>query len=120
MKYFSSNGSAGSCAKVALLVLGGLAGALAVGTAGAAGTDSGAPFVVVKYSEQSLSTDGGVNDLYRRIMYAAAKVCPDSSIHDLVAQAQIAQCRSKAATRAIRQIDNSKLAALYATHSKNG
>ena len=31
------------------------------------GTDSDAPSVTVKYSENSLATNGGVNELYRRI-----------------------------------------------------
>jgi UrcA family protein len=111
--------AAGSRAKIALAVLG-LAGAMAAGTAGAAGTDRDVPSIVVKYSDASLATDSGVQDLYRRITYAAKKVCPTASILDLRAVRQVEECRSQAIARAIRQIDNSRLAALYATHSKNG
>ncbi len=118
MSHFISAGTAGTRAKLSLLLLGSLAGLLAAGTAGAADID--APSLVVKYSQQSLATDGGVQDLYRRITLAARKVCPEISARDLSAQRQVEQCRDEAVARAIRQIDNSRLAALYATHSRNG
>jgi UrcA family protein len=105
--------------KSALLLLVGLAGTMAAGAAGAATPASDVPSVAVKYSEKSLATDDGVNLLYRRIVRAAKQVCPDAG-RDLGAQQQVASCRSQAVARAIRQIDNSRLAALYAGHSKNG
>jgi UrcA family protein len=111
--------AAGSRAKFASLLLGSLAGVMAVGAASAASPDSGVPTVVVQYSEQSLATDGGVNDLYRRITNAAKQVCPTASIREFRALRQVEECRDQAVARAIRQIDNSRLAALYATHSKN-
>jgi UrcA family protein len=101
-------------------VLGSFGGILAAGAAGATNADGGVPSVVVKYDAASLATDSGVNDLYRRIMYAAKKVCPDASIRDLSGQQRVEECRNQAVSRAIRQIDNSQLAALYASHSKNG
>jgi UrcA family protein len=107
-------------AKVALLVLGSLAGIVAAGVAGAASPAADVSSMVVKYDGASLATDSGVNDLYRRIMFAAKKVCPDPSIRDLSGQRQAEACRNQAVSRAIRQIDNSQLAALYASHSKNG
>ena len=118
MSHFISAGTAGARAKFSLLLLGGLAAMVAAGTAGAA--DSDAPRVVVKYSPESLATDGGVKDLYRRITHAAQKVCPELSIRDLNERLQIEQCRNEAVAKAIRLIDNSRLAALYAAHSKNG
>jgi UrcA family protein len=105
--------------KIALLVLASLAGILAAGAAGAVNADGGVPSVVVKYDAASLATEVGVNDLYRRIMSAAKKVCPDASIRDLVGQQRVDECRNRAVSRAIGQIDNSQLAALYASHSKN-
>jgi UrcA family protein len=111
--------AAGAQAKFALL-LGSLAGVMGAGVACAASPDAGVPTFVVKYSEQSLATDAGVNDLYRRIKYAATKVCPEASIRDLAANRMVQECRDEAVARAIRQIDNSRLAALYASHSKNG
>src|SRR5580698_4785928 len=59
-----------SRAAVALLLLGGLAGVMAAGAAGAATSDNDPPSIVVKYSDLSLATDSGVNQLYRRIVSA--------------------------------------------------
>jgi UrcA family protein len=106
-------------AKLALVALGALVGALGVGTASAAGTDSDVPSIVVKYSDQTLATDSGVKDLYAQIVRAAKQVCPDISIRDLRLQYEVKQCRDQAIAKAIRKIDNSQLAALYAAHSKN-
>ena len=103
------------------LLLSGLAGVLAVSAAGAAVPDSDVPSVVVKYSPESLTSKAGVNDLYRRLTFAAKQVCPDaSSIRDLAARRQAEECRSQAVARAIKQVDNPSLAALHAVHSKNG
>jgi UrcA family protein len=113
-------GVAGARAKFGLLVLGSLAGVMAAGAASAAKLDGDEPQVVVKYSDQSLATDEGVHALYRRITYAAKQVCPDLSVRDLGLQTKIEQCRDQAIARAIRQIGNSRLAALHAVHSKNG
>jgi len=117
MSKFIAARAAGSRAKIALAVLGALAGVMA---AGAASAESAVPSVVVKYSEASLATDNGVQDLYRRITYAARKVCPAGTFGDLSYARLVAECRNQAIARAIRQIDNSRLAELYATHSKNG
>jgi UrcA family protein len=105
--------------KLALLTAGSLAAALSFGAVNAA-TPQDPPSVVVKYSDQDLSTTSGVNEVYRRIVRAAKQVCPDVSIQDLSLQRKVAECRDQAVARAIRQIDNAQLAALYAAHSKNG
>jgi UrcA family protein len=112
--------AAGSRAKFGLLVLGSLAGIIAAGAASAAGLDSDVPSIVVKYSDQSLATDEGAYAVYRRITLAAEKVCPDVWSKDLSRRAKAKECRDEAVARAIRQIDNSRLAALHAAHSKNG
>jgi UrcA family protein len=112
--------AAGPRAKFGLLLLGSLAGIVAAGGASAARLDSDAPSVVVKYSEQSLATDEGVYALYRQIKNAAKQVCPADDTRDLSRQSLIKECRNQAVARAIRQIDNSRLAALHAAHSKNG
>lgn len=119
MSHSISAGTVGTRAKFSLLLLGSLAGVVALGTASAADIDA-APSLVVKYSQQSLATDDGVQDLYRRITLAARKVCPEISVRDLSARRQVEQCRDAAVARAIRRIDNSRLAAVYATHTKNG
>jgi len=122
MSISTSPRTAGPRAKFGLLLLGSIAGIMAAGGAGAARLDSdGVPSVVVKYSEQSLATDQGVYALYSRITSAAKQVCPaDDNTRDLKRQSLIKECRNQAVARAIRQIDNSRLAALHAAHSKNG
>jgi UrcA family protein len=120
MSHFVIPGSAGSRARLALALLGGLAGVVSMGAAGAVTTNDQVPKVVVRYSEQSLASDAGVNELYRRIVQASKQVCPDDAVRDLASR-QLAQvCRQEAVARAIQQIHNSQLAALYASHSKNG
>ena len=104
--------------KLALLTLGSLTAALSFGAVNAATTDD-PPSVVVKYSDQDLNTASGVNEVYRRIVRAAKQVCPEMSFQDLSLQKKVAECRDQAVARAIRQIDNAQLAALYAAHSKN-
>jgi UrcA family protein len=120
MSTFLSARTVGTRARLTLLLLGGLAGAMAAGAASATAIDNDAPTVTVKYSQESLATNGGVSILYRRIKFAAEKVCPDASIGDLEAQYRVAQCREQAVAMAIRQIGNSQLAALHAKHAKNG
>jgi UrcA family protein len=110
---------AGPRAKFGLLLLGSLAGIMAAGAAGAARLDSDVPSAVVKYSEQSLATEEGVYALYLKIKNAANKVCPADS-RDLRLESLVRECRNQAIARAIHQIDNSRLAALHAAHSKNG
>ena len=112
--------AAGPRAKFGLLLLGSIAGIMAAGGASAARLDSDAPSVVVQYSEQSLATDDGVHALYRRITAAARQVCPDPWTRDLSRKAHAERCQNEAIARAIRQIDNSRLAALHAARSKNG
>jgi UrcA family protein len=112
--------AAGPRAKVALLVLGTFAGVMAAGAASAASPESDVPTVVVHYSEQSLASDEGVKVLYRRIVAAAKEVCPESPTRNLAQYMRVEQCRSDAIVRAVRQVDNSRLAALHAARSKNG
>jgi UrcA family protein len=118
MNHSTTLKATGPAAKLALVALA-LAGVLSVGTASAAGTDSDVPSIVVKYNEQSLGTDSGVQALYAQIVRAAKQVCPEPSIKDLGLRNLAAECRNQAVARAIHQVDNSQLAALYATHSKN-
>jgi UrcA family protein len=119
MSHFTTPKTSGSRAKLAMLLVGSVAGIVAAGAASAASPSNDAPSLVVKYDRQSLATDDGVNSLYRRITYAARQVCPDADIRDLAAQQHVQQCRSHAVAAAIKAIDNSQLAALYAVHSKN-
>jgi UrcA family protein len=121
MSTFITARAAGSRLKFAMLMLtGGLGCAVAAGTASAATPDSDVPSVVIHYSNQTLATDQGVQQLYAQIVRAAKQVCPDATIRDLGARASVQQCRQQAVARAIHQIDSPELAALYATSSKRG
>jgi UrcA family protein len=105
--------------KIATAMLGaGLAGVLCAGAASAATTDSDPPTVVLHYSDLTLGTESGVDQLYRRIVFAAKQVCPDEG--DLIRQQRAKVCRDQAVARAIAQIHNSRLAEVYAAHAKKG
>jgi UrcA family protein len=93
---------------------------MAAGAAGAATPNSDVPSVVVKFDDLTLNTDSGVSQLYRRIVFAAKRVCPDDGMRDLMAIRRVEQCRKQALDRAIRQIDNPRLVALHAVRSKSG
>lgn len=106
--------------KAALLMLSAGAGwALSVGAAHAAAGDGEVLSRVVRYSSESLTTDSGVQQLYRRIVISAKLVCPEES-RDLASKAQVAECRAQAVARAIHQMDNTRLAAFHAASSKSG
>jgi UrcA family protein len=110
--------AAGPRFKVALAVLTGSLGfALA---AGAVTVDNDVPSLAVRYDSQALTTDSGVQQLYRRILVAAKQVCPEESIRDLGANARVEACRAQAVAHAIQHIGNTRLATLYATSSKSG
>ncbi len=117
MSQITTIGRAGSRGKLSLMLLGTLAGLAAFGAAGAATPDSAAPSVVVHFDPQSLNTEAGVKALYWHIAAAAAKVCPENAFGDLAGVAQAEHCRNEAIARAIHQIDNPRLAAVYASHS---
>jgi len=104
--------------KLAPLAAGILIGALGVGTVNAATQDE-TPSVVVKYADQDLTTQKGLNELYHKLVRASRQVCPDMSTLDLSRERKVLECRDQAVARAIRQINNPQLAAMYASHSKN-
>jgi UrcA family protein len=107
--------------KFALLMFAGtLSCALGAGAAGAATADDAAPSLVIRYRAESLANDNGVRDLYRRIIIAARRVCPDDDVRDLHTHGLVQACRAQAVSRAIQHIDNSRLAALHASSMKNG
>jgi UrcA family protein len=119
MSHFITARAAGS--RFGLLVLtAGLGCVMAAGVAGAATADQGAPSVVIKYSSEALATDAGVQDLYRRIVRAAKKVCPNVSAMDIEGNVLVQKCQEQAIARAVRNINNSRLALLYAAASKRG
>jgi UrcA family protein len=104
--------------KISLLMIMGSVGAAMA--AGAATHDRDAPSLAAKYDAQSLTTDTGVQQLYRRIRAAAEQVCPDESVRDLGANARVQACRAQAVALAIQHIGNTRLAVLSAANSKSG
>ncbi len=117
MSHFVTARTAGSRAKLAFLLVAGMLGA---GAASVAAADESAPSLVVRYSNEALTTHVGVQQLYRRIQFAAKQVCPDMSIRDLHSIELVKVCREQAVAKAINQVNNSQLAALHASSSKSG
>jgi UrcA family protein len=120
MDTFITRRAMGSRAKTALLMLTVGAGlAAAMGTASAATADQDVPSVVLRYSSESLATDAGVKALYRRLVSASEKVCPETGRSPWVSD-DVRACRREAVARAVAHVNNPHLAALYATSAKNG
>lgn len=102
-----------------LMVLCGVVGAVGAGAASAASAADDVPRQVVTFSPGTLNTDAGARSVYHRIVQAAEEVCPIASGTRFVTPG-VAQCRAQAVARAVHQIDNPRLAALYAASAKSG
>jgi len=106
--------------KIAAVTAGCLLGALSVGAVNAA-TVYDMPSVVVKYDGKSLATEMGARALYQRLVEAARIVCPAKDFPlSLYNTAVIDSCRQDTVARAVHQIDNPRLAAIYAASWKSG
>ena len=103
-----------------MMVLCGAVGASMAGSVVAATPNDDVPRISVRYDAKVLGSDDGARVLYRRIVNAAERVCPDMSAdpHFVSRAAQI--CRNEAILRAVRQIDNPRLAAIHDGGSKSG
>jgi len=102
----------------ALMLLCGIAGAAYSGAASAATGNDEVPSVAIHYDRQSLDTDSGARTLYRRIVNAAAEVCPQQSSSSYIISDAVRRCRQEAVARAVMKIDNPHLAAVYAASSR--
>ena len=85
----------------------------------AAQTDA-VPSITVRYSDLNLATASGVDALYHRISKAASNVCPNPDIRDLTAASLAKQCQVEAIARAVRDVNNPKLAVMHASHVSRG
>jgi UrcA family protein len=113
-------GAAGSRSAISLIMaLCGAVGVAAAGAASAAAQQDDVPRIVVRYSAETLATDSGARKLYEQLVHAAAEVCPADSSSRLVSPVTL-QCREQSIARAVHDIGNPRLAAVYATSSKNG
>ncbi len=79
-----------------------------------------APTVRVSYHDLNLATEQGTLALYARIVSAADKVCRVSDIRDLHQIAAAKQCRAQALERAVRDVGNERLAAVYTARRGHG
>lgn len=97
-----------------ILVSGGLA--MTASVAYAASDDAAAPSMKVSYADLDISTDHGLKALYGRIQTAATQVCPHLVSGDFSAARNqvVNSCRDAAIARAVEQINNPRLSALYA------
>lgn len=91
-----------------------MAAALASPTIASAAQPSAAvPQTTIYYSFRDLATDRSTRALYERIVSAARTVCPAYDSRDLGAYADSRECQRQAVARAVRQIGNGRLAAVY-------
>jgi UrcA family protein len=100
------------------MIAGCLLGALGVGTASAA-TPAELPSIVIKYDPQSLASDEGARALYQRLVKASEQVCPATG-EDLLSLNAARRCSRQVLEHAVREINDSRLAALYAGSARRG
>jgi len=79
-----------------------------------------APSVRVSYHDLNLATEQGNLALYGRIVAAAQKVCRVSDIRDLHQVTAANECRAQAIERAVRDVGNERLAAVYTARRGHG
>jgi len=101
-----------------LMILCGIAGVAGAGAVGAATSEDAVPRHVVKYNPQALDTDKGAKAVYRRLVMAAEEVCPQSPSGSLMVNGAVEQCREQAVARAVREINNPRLAAIGGSREK--
>jgi UrcA family protein len=98
----------------------GVVSAACVGAASAATPDEDTRTVAVHYDPQYVSTPEGAQLLYRKLVRAAADVCPaDSGSPHLMSRA-VRECREQSVARAVFKINAPSLVAVYNTSTKNG
>jgi UrcA family protein len=71
------------------------------------------PQVVVQYRDLRLEKMGDVKELYRRIRYAAARVCTDFDSIRPALRNKFNACREKAIEEAVAKVDSAPLLMAY-------
>lgn len=114
MSRFTVNASSRPRAFTALTALGVLAAAAVLASPAVASADDGGYQMNVYYTAHDLATEQGTRALYRRIVNAAAEVCPgaDSLFPDAAAKSK--ECQRAAIAQAIGQVGSARLAAIDA------
>lgn len=105
--------------KSALLLASAIGCVMAAGAASAADLAGDPPSVAVRFSSDELTTDAGARNVYRRLVAAANKVCPQDD-YSIWLRERVRACRTQAIARAVAQINNPRLAALQGTASSSG
>ena len=93
------------------------------GSAARAATPAGGddvPRLTVHYSSAMLESDEGVRTLYARLRRAAEQVCPAYRETRFITSSSVMQCREKALADAVRQVNNTRLAALHTARTRAG
>jgi UrcA family protein len=103
-----------------LMILCGMVGATAAGAASAATADDDVPALKLRYTAGALDTDHGAKVLYTRLVHAAEQVCPADFTGSRLVSSTVQRCRDQAVARAVHQINNSRLAAVYSATTKRG
>jgi UrcA family protein len=104
---------------IAMLICG-IVSAAGIGAASAATQDEETLSLTVKYDPESLATDSGARQVYRRLVSAAAKVCPADPISPHLTSRSVIECRKQSIARAVYKINNPNLVAVYNASAKNG
>lgn len=86
----------------------------------AVASDKQALQTAVRYSDLDLASSEGAATLYRRIVAAAQRVCPDSGVRDARSTQAIRECRAQAIQRAVDSVGSPQLAAIYIGRHPNG
>ena len=102
-----------------VMVLCGVVGLAAAGAVSAAFNLDDGLGISIKYSPESLTTDAGVRALYNRIVRAAEEACPIATGTRVISSG-VKECRAKAVSRVVHQINNPRLAALLEGNPKSG
>jgi len=105
--------------RTAIMLLCGIAGAACSGAVSAGTGNDDVPSVAIHYDPRSLDTDGGARTLYRRIVNAAAEVCPQYPSSAYLINDAVRRCRQESVARAVMKINNPHLAAVYAASMHN-
>jgi UrcA family protein len=117
----STKDAAVSRPSVALLLMAcGIVGAMSAGAVSAATPNDDVPALKVRYKADALETDRGAQVLYTRLVHAAEQVCPAEFTGSRLVSESVQRCRDQAVARAVREINNSRLAAVYSATTKRG
>lgn len=87
---------------------------------GAAALGDDPPALAVDYGDLNLATERGARTLLQRITLAADAVCPAADNRDLGRFAAHRLCVRQAIARAVQQVGNARLAAVYWGRAQHG